>query len=358
MSAHGYRQRGALDTTDEARTRHGQGDDVATIYDVARQAGVSAATVSRVLNGHVKVDPTLAERVMAAVSQLGYRRNAVARNLRTSRTSLWAVIISDVENPFFTSMVRGIEDVASAAGYSVVLCNSDENPDKESSYIAAALSEQMAGVVISPSSNQVDDVNLLLEAGCPVVVIDRELDNVTADTVLVDNEHGAELATTHLVEQGNTRIACITGPQWLSSATQRFDGYARALSKAGQSVDETLVRYADFREQGGYDAMASLLDDGPAPDAVFATNNLMTIGAMECLVQRGLSVPDDVAIVGFDSIPWADLIRPTLTTVAQPTYEVGRRAAQLLTKRAESPDAEPERVVLPTSLQVRASSTR
>ena len=331
---------------------------MATIYDVARHAGVSAATVSRVLNGHVKVDPALAERVTDAVAQLGYRRNAVARNLRTSRTSLWAVIVSDVENPFFTSMVRGIEDVASAAGYSVVLCNSDENPAKESAYIAAALSEQMAGVVISPSSNHVEDVSLLLDAGCPVVVIDRELDNVDADTVLVDNEHGAELATTHLVEQGNTRIACIAGPRWLSTATQRFDGYARALTNARQSVDEALVRYADFREQGGYDAMQSLLDDGAAPDAVFAANNLMTIGAMESLVQRGLSGPGDVAIVGFDAIPWADLIRPTLSTVSQPTYEVGRRAAQLLAKRVSSPGAEPERVVLPTSLQVRASSTR
>lgn len=331
---------------------------MATIYDVARHAGVSAATVSRVLNGHVKVDPALAERVTAAVAQLGYRRNAVARNLRTSRTSLWAVIVSDVENPFFTSMVRGIEDVASSAGYSVVLCNSDENPEKESNYIAAALTEQMAGVVISPSSNRVEDVKLLVESGCPVVVIDRELHGIDADTVLVDNVHGADLATTHLIEQGNTRIACIAGPRWLSTATQRLEGYGQALARAGMEVDDTLVRYADFREHGGHDAMASLLDQGAAPDAVFAANNLMTIGAMECLVQRGLSVPDDVAIVGFDSIPWADLIRPTLTTVAQPTYEVGRRAAQLLTRRVGDPGGKSERVVLPTSLQIRGSSTR
>ncbi|PSL04678.1 LacI family transcriptional regulator [Haloactinopolyspora alba] len=331
---------------------------MATIYDVARHAGVSAATVSRVLNGHVKVDPALAERVTAAVAQLGYRRNAVARNLRTSQTSLWAVIVSDIENPFFTSMVRGIEDVASSAGFSVVLCNSDENPEKESNYIAAALTEQMAGVVISPSSNHVDDVNLLLESECPVVVIDRELQGVDADTVLVDNAHGADLATTHLIEQGNTRIACIAGPRWLSTATQRLDGYAHALTQAGLAVDDDLIRYADFRERGGYDAMSSLLDEGAAPQAVFAANNLMTIGAMECLVQRGLAVPSDVAIVGFDSIPWADLIRPTLTTVAQPTYEVGRRAAQLLARRSSTPDGPAERVVLPTSLQVRGSSTR
>lgn len=331
---------------------------MATIYDVARQAGVSAATVSRVLNGHVKVDPAMTDRVNDAVARLDYRPNAVARSLRKAQTNLWAVIVSDVENPFFTSMVRGIEDVASAAGFSVVLCNSDENPEKESNYISAALTEQMAGVIISPSSNRVDDVDLLLDSSCPVVVIDRELYGVEADTVLVDNAHGANLATTHLIDQGNVRIACIAGPRWLSTATQRYDGYSQALAKAGQTVDESLVRFADFRERGGYDAMASLLDEGTEPDALFAANNLMTIGAMECLVERGFSAPDDVSIVGFDSIPWAELIRPTLSTVAQPTYEVGRRAAQLLAKRHNAPDADPVRVVLPTELQVRRSSTR
>ncbi|SEF17024.1 LacI family DNA-binding transcriptional regulator [Jiangella alba] len=329
-----------------------------TIYDVARHAGVSAATVSRVLNGHTQVDPALAERVTSSVAELGYRRNAVARNLRRSRTTLWAVIISDVENPFFTAMVRGVEDIALAEGYSVVLCNSDENPEKESNYIAAALTEQMAGVIISPSSNRVDDVKLLLDAGCPVVVIDRELQGPRTDTVLVDNEHGAELATTHLVEQGYRRIACIGGPRWLSTATSRHDGYKRALATAGLPLDPALVRFADFRERGGYEAMASLLDDGAAPDALFAANNLMTVGALECLVQRQQAIPSDIAVVGFDSIPWADLIRPTLTTVAQPAYEVGRQAGQLLTRRLTKPDADVTRIVLPTELQVRASSIR
>lgn len=331
---------------------------MATIYDVARRARVSPATVSRVLNGHAMVDPTLAERVNAAVAELGYRRNAVARNLRTSRTTLWAAIISDVENPFFTSAVRGMEDVASSAGYSVVLCNSDENADKESNYIAAALAERMAGVVISPSGTTAESINVLLESHCPVVVIDRELPGVRADTVLVDNEHGAELATAHLLEQGNRRIACITGPRWLSTATRRLSGYRKALRANNRRFDDALVRHADFRERGGYDAMASLLDHGAAPDAVFATNNLMTIGAMECLVARGLSVPADMAVVGFDDIPWADLVRPSLTTVVQPAYEVGRTAAQLLTRRINQSDLEPHRVVLHTHLRVRGSSTR
>jgi LacI family transcriptional regulator len=331
---------------------------VATIHDVAKHAQVSAATVSRVLNGSGRVDPVLAERVLAAVAELGYRGNAVARNLRRRQTRLWAVIISDVANPFFTSMVRGIEDVASAAGYSVVLCNSDENPEKESHYIGVALAEKMAGVVISPSSARVEDVNLLLDSGCPVVVVDRELTGVRGDSVLVDNEHGAELATAHLVAQGYQRIACITGPRRVATATQRLRGYRRALDDAGRPAADELVRVADFREQGGRDAMASLLEAGAEPDAVFAANNLMTVGVLACLAERGIAVPDRVAVVGFDELPWADLVRPSITTVAQPTYEEGRAAAELLSKRIADPTRPLTRVILNTELRVRASSVR
>lgn len=330
---------------------------MATIYDVARQAQVSAATVSRVLNGRSTVEPVLAERVLAAVDDLGYRLNAVARNLRKRQTSLWAVIISDVENPFFTSMVRGVEDVASTAGYSVVLCNSDENPEKESSYIGVALAEKMAGVIISPSSHRVEDVNLLLDSGCPVVVVDRELNGVRGDSVLVDNEHGAAVAVHHLIDQGYERIACITGPRRVATGMQRLRGYRKALEAGGREPDEGLIRIADFRERGGHDAMASLLDAGTAPDAVFATNNLMTVGALKCLAERELNIPRDVAVVGFDEIPWAELVRPSITTIAQPTYEQGRTAAELLVSRIAEPSAEPTRVTLRTELRVRASST-
>lgn len=182
-----------------------------TIYDVARRARVSPATVSRVLNGRASVDPELAARVRQATQELEYRPNAVARSLRRSRTSLWAAIISDIGNPFFTSMVRGVEDVAQEAGFSVVLCNGDENPEKEASYVAAALAERMAGVIISPSGRPTL-INRLVEAGIPVVVIDRQPRGIAVDTVLVDNTHGAELATTHLIDNGYRRVACITGP--------------------------------------------------------------------------------------------------------------------------------------------------
>lgn len=329
-----------------------------TIYDVARQAQVSAATVSRVLNGRATVDPVLVERVQEAVRSLGYRRNAVARNLRRSRTMLWGLIISDIGNPFFTALARGVEDVAQAEGYSVALCNSDENPAKESQYIGVVLDEQMAGVIISPSGRG-RDVRLLIEANTPVVAIDRELRAATVDSVLVDNEHGAELATSHLIESGYRRIACITGPKQLSTATQRLRGYKRALAAAGLPMDESLVRYSDYREAGAFESMESLLDSETArPDAVFAANNLTTVGAMDCLVSRGVKVPGEVGFVGFDDIPWAHLVRPSLTTVAQPTYELGQTAARLLVERIKEPSRPPARVVLRTVLHERDSSRR
>jgi len=330
---------------------------MATIYDVARHAEVSPATVSRVVNGHANVDPVLAARVRDAMRELDYRPNAVARNLRRSRTSLWAVVISDIGNPFFTSLVRGVEDVAQRAGYSVVLCNSDEDAAKEGQYVSAALSEQMAGVIISPSG-RATHVNRLADARVPVVVIDRQVRGAAVDTVLVDNEHGAELATAHLIDSGFCRIACITGPRRISTAMQRLRGYQRALKRAGLPADETLVRFADFRSDGGYHAMASLLELSPRPDAVFGANNLMTVGLLERLVDERVDVPVQMGVVGFDDVPWANLVRPSLSTVAQPTYELGRTAAELLVERITAPARRPSTVTLHTKLHVRESSGR
>ncbi|MGH3663490.1 MAG: LacI family DNA-binding transcriptional regulator [Micromonosporaceae bacterium] len=330
---------------------------MATIYDVAQRAEVSAATVSRVLNGHASVDPHLAERVRVAVTDLGYRPNALARNLRRSRTSLWAAIISDVGNPFFTSLVRGVEDVARSSAYSVVLCNSDEDPEKEADYVSVALAEQMAGVIMSPSGDP-EGVRRLIAANTSVVVIDRELPGVAVDTVLVDNEQGAAEATAHLLSNGYQRIACVTGPAGISTAERRLRGYQRALINTGQEPDVALVRHADFREPGGYQAMASLLDADDRPDAVFVANNLMAVGALECLLARGVAVPDQIGVVAFDDLPWANLVRPALTTVGQPTYQLGRTAALMLAARIEDPDKQPGTVVLKTELHVRGTSGR
>ena len=329
---------------------------MATIQDVARRAQVSPATVSRVLNSSSTVHPDLVRRVRAAVEALSYQPNGVARRLRRRESPLWAVIVPDVGNPFFTSMVRGVEDVAQGSGYSVVLCNTDENTGKEAGYIAAAAEERMAGVIIAPASTRDTDVTPLLDLRIPVVALDRRLRRVAADTVLVDNERAAEEATEHLLDMGYRRVACITGPGQAMTARERLAGYRRALRGRGHQARPSLVRRADFREGGGFEAMASLLADADL-DAVFVANNLMTVGALECLVQHDVQVPREIGVVGFDEIPWASLVRPSLSTVAQPTYEMGKTAGELLTTRLLEPSRPAETVVLRTTLNVRASST-
>ena len=332
---------------------------VATIHEVASTAGVSASTVSRVLNGRTDVSADLAARVHAAVKELDYRPNSIARNLRRRATMVWGLIISDIGNPFFTAMVRGIEDAAHEAGYSLVLCNSDDDLDKEQRYIEVALAEQMAGVIISPSSEASTDLSALIERGIPVVAVDRRVGRLDIDTVLVDNVWGARLATQHLMDAGCRRIACITGPTRTTTAAERLYGFRQAHEVAGLEIDEDLVILENFKEDGGYNGAERLLRNERRPDGMFVANNLMTVGALEALVDAGVPIPRDMLLVGFDDIPWARLTRPRLTTVQQPTYEMGREAGRLLAARIDHQQPGlPRTIVLPPSLQVRESSHR
>lgn len=329
-----------------------------TIYDVARLASVSPATVSRVLNHRGDVDPALAARVRQSVDMLGYRPNVVARNLRRQVAAVWALIISDIENPHFTSLVRGVEDVARATGHSVVLCNADEELDKERAYVDVALAERMAGVLISPASDRMSTIAPLLDKGVPVVTIDRRLQSSPVSAVVVANRAGAQEATAHLLGNGYERVACITGPMRTTTAAQRLSGYRRALTAAGREPRRDLVQVADYKETGGYEATRALLDRDDPPDAIFVANSLMTIGALQCIQDLGVVVPTDLGVVGFDDRPWARLVRPALTTVAQPTYDLGRTAAQLLVDLPRTPGAPVRTVTLPTTLVVRDSSRR
>ena len=326
----------------------------ASIGDVARRARVSAATVSRVFNGTKYVAPELEARVREAVAELDYEPYGPARALRQQRVRVWAVIIADVENPFFTSVVRGIEDVAYAEGYRLVLCNSDEDVTKETEYLDIAVRERMAGVVIAAASTSESKVDRLAQAGIPVVAIDREVESYDVNSVMVDNRRGAREATTHLLDCGWQRIGCIVGPTRISTSNERLDGYRRALTERGLGFDRSLVRRADFREGGGYKAARALLELTDPPDALFIANNLMTLGALHAVEDVGRRVPDDLGIVGFDDSPAADLIRPRLTVVAQPTYQIGQRAGQMLLMGAD--DSVRRHEVLATELIVRDSS--
>jgi LacI family transcriptional regulator len=329
-----------------------------TIRDVAAVAGVSPATVSRVLNGKHDVAAELRQRVVGAVTELGYRRNGPARSLRTRAAMVLGLIISDINNPFFTAVVRGAEDQAQLAGYSLVLANADEDVDKEARYLEVAAAEQMAGVLLSPASLKRTSIDVLLERGIPVVTLDRRLTGAPVDSVTVNNQQAARAAAEHLIAQGCRRVGFIAGPVQTTTGASRLAGYRAALRAAGRTLDPSLTAYADFRTEGGYAATSHLLRQRRPPDGLLFSNNLMTVGGLRAIAETGLGIPDDIAVVGFDDAIWATALRPPLTVVAQPTYEIGQTAAKLLLGRVNGDKRPPRRVVLDAELIVRASSRR
>ncbi len=332
-----------------ASRAEGGGGDVPTIHDVAARAGVSTATVSRALNGKSSVDPALVTRVVAAAKSLDYRPHGVARNLRRKATTVWALIISDIENPFFTAIARGVEDAAQAVGHSVVLCNSDEDLVKEARYLRVAVADRVAGVVLSPTA-PATDIAPLAEHGIPVVAIDRPLPDI--DAVLVGSRTGAQAATAHLLEAGYQRVACLTGPRRVSTAEDRVAGYCDALRVAGRPVSRGLVRHADFKVDGGRRAAEALLAGARRPDGLFVANSLMAIGALQAMAAHGLRAGRDIGLIAFDDAPWTQLVEPAISVVAQPAYAVGQAAGQLLADRG----THPRRVTLDAELIIRGSS--
>lgn len=329
-----------------------------TILDVARRAGISAATVSRALNGVGSVDPALVKRARVAAAELNYRPNAVARNLRRQQTAVWVLIISDVQNPFFTTLARGVEDIAHSAGYSLVLCNTDEDEGKERRYIGVAEQEQAAGVILSPASKSTD-VSNLLDRGIPVVVVDRPL-KLAVDSVVIPSRAAAREATAHLLSEGWSRVACITGPRNAFTAEERLMGYREALPRtSGDRVSRGLVCHSNYKIDGGRASTATLLDGRRPPDAFFVANNLMAVGVLEELAARDLRPGQDVGVVSFDDPPWAGVLDPPLTVVVQPSYEMGATAARMLRDRLSGALTGPAHSEsLPTSLVVRGSSLR
>jgi ribose transport system ATP-binding protein len=279
----------------------------------------------------------------------------IALGLRTRTTVTWAVVIADIQNPFFSSVVRGIEDVAREAGYSVVLRNSDEDVGKEAEQFDSLASARTAGVILSPASVSDTRIEALLDQGIPVVAIDRRMESALVDTVLVDNVEGGRQATAHLVSLGRRRIACITGSLSTTTGAERLAGYRAALADAGVSLDKELVRVSDFKEAGGYQAASELLALADPPDALFVANNLMTLGAFEALRDRGIAIPEQVALVGFDDEPWMAFATPSVTVVAQPTYELGVAAAKRLLDRVSGSVEEAQEMVLKPELRVRQS---
>ncbi|HYW56238.1 MAG TPA: LacI family DNA-binding transcriptional regulator [Polaromonas sp.] len=327
-----------------------------TIRDVASHANVSVTTVSHVINGTRTVSPDAMDRVQKAVIALDYVPSALARSLKSNRTHTVGMLIPNNSNPYFAEMIRGIEDRCFASGFNVVLCNTDDDPQKQSVYVRVMAEKQVDGLIVVSSGADPDLIGELRQLRMPQVLVDREIDDLMADLVEVNHESGAQIATKHLLDLGHRRIACIAGPQVVSSARQRLAGYKKALAEAGIAFDSTLVREGDFTSDGGYDATLSLLtEEGVDATAVFAANDLMAFGAICAAAHRGLRIPDDLSIIGFDDIALARHTNPPLTTVAQPKHETGHLAADLLMQRIAEPGRALQKRLLQPVLRERES---
>ena len=317
---------------------------MATIRDVAERAGVSVATVSHVINGTRKVAPETAERVRRAMEELDYHPNAVARSLRTRKTQVIGVVVSDITNPFFATLVRGAEDAALEAGYSIVVCNSDETIEKENRYVQVLRRRRVDGMLLAPvGGGENPAIWKLARQGVPFVFVDRRAPGVEADAVLSDNVGGAYLATKHLIERGHERIGIVLGIRGATTSEERLAGYRRALEEAGIPLAEELVVWGGYRVEGGRRATAELLSLTPPPTAIFSTNNLMTIGVLQELFRHGVRIPGEMGVVGFDDLEWAEMANPPLTAVAQRPHEIGHRAVRLLLERLSTEEFLPPR---------------
>lgn len=326
-----------------------------TIKQVAEHAGVSETTVSHVLSGNRPVAESTQERVRRAVQEVGYRPSSVARSLRSRRSMTVSLIIPDLINPFYTVLARGLADALDADGYRVIVCNTDGLRDREQDFIDDALDRHVDGIAMTSYHLATSEVQRVIDLDVPIVCMGESIDHPSVDRVITDGEQGAWDATRHLLSRGATRIAMIAGSKDLNN--DRISGYRSALRSVGQRVSRKLVAYGDWTRDGGREAMHELIKVDPTIDAVFCGNDLMAIGAMDALSELGRSIPDDVALVGFDDIEAASLVRPALTTIANPAYDSGRAAGQVLLKRMRGERTGARTItVLPCSLRVRESA--
>jgi len=330
----------------------------ATIRDVAKRAGVAPITVSRALNKSGYVSDEVRIRVEQAAAELEFVPNMLARSLRSHKTNTLALIVTDITNPFWTTVARGVEDVANASGYQVVFCNTDENEEKQAQYLSMLLRRRVDGILLVPASSTGDAVRLLLAKQMRVVVLDRRVRGCTVDVVRGASTDGARQLTRHLLELGHRRIAILSGPKHVSVSEERVMGYMQALKQMGVDIDTRLVVHGQFSVSGGYIMTQALLTQSALEvTAIFAANNFIAIGVLRALREFALRVPEDISVVVFDDLPETYTWEPFLTVAAQPAYELGKEATALLLQRIKEPaDYEIQEIVLPTELIVRNST--
>ena len=329
---------------------------MANIKDVAFRAGVSVTTVSHVVNGTRFVKDNARLRVEAAVRELSYVPSGVARSLKRNTTHTFGMLIPNNSNPYFAEILRGVEDRCFAAGYNVILCNSNDDAKRQASYLRVLAEKRIDGLVLVATDRDDTLRATLRELKIPLVLLDREIPGLACDLVEVDHVAGGLIATRHLLELGHPCVACISGPPELLPSSQRRAGWKQALAGAGVERREGDLARGDFSSRGGYLAMQVLLAHKPRPSAVFVCNDLMAFGALAAAHEAGVAVPEQLSLVGFDDIELAAFSTPALTTVAQPKQQMGTMAAELLLERLQTSRSEERRVILMPELKLRASS--
>jgi LacI family transcriptional regulator len=328
-----------------------------TMQDVAKRAGVSAMTVSRVVNGREGVDSETQRRVEETIRALDFVPNRIARGLVSQKTQTIGLIVPDVVNPFFAPVVRGAESAARKAGYRVLLCNSEGDLRLEREYIDDLVAHRVEGLLLAPASDRSrSSILSLLRGGFPLVLIDRTLPNADCDLIVSDSANGARRLVEHLIAVGHREIAHVTDAEDTSTGRERLRGYREALEAAGIPFQSELVIQTTVDRIGGYRAAQEILARVPLPTAVFTVNNMTAVGAMEALRERGLSVPKDMGLVCFDDVEHLAVLSPFLTVIDQPAETFGSLGAQLLLERMSGKaSSRPRRIVLQTDLIVRES---
>jgi LacI family transcriptional regulator len=326
---------------------------MATIYDVARRAGVSTYTVSAVLNRSAYVSPPLTQRVLEAVRALDYTINDLARSLQRRETRIIGMLIPDIANPFYAKVVRGVEDVLKKAGYSLLLGNTYDDPGEQARYVAVFRSKQVDGLIVFVAPGEGAEVRRLVEAHKPVVFVSRKPMGFEADTVAPDSVKGTRLAVQHLIRKGHRRIGIIVGPASLTVNAERILGWRRALRAAGLPADERLIGDGDGTPPSALRLTLALLDLDSPPTAIFASSFPVMTGVLTALKERGLTCPAEVEVMSSDEHEWLDLFEPRISTVVQPNYTMGAEAAQLLLKRVRHPKRRCQSIVLAPELRIR-----
>ena len=329
---------------------------MATIRDVAREAGVSIATVSATLNGTKKVSDKLQVRVRDAVDKVGYAPNALAQSLKRGATRNIGLVIPDITNAFFAKLARAVETAASDRGYTVLLCNTDEDPEKERAYLRLLRTQRVVGVILAPAGSGAEyGAELSREVEGPGVFIDRLAEGPDWDSVVVDNVTGVRDAMNHLIALGHRHIAAVFGRAQVSTTLERMEGYRQALAAAGIEPDPSLIRVRCSGHDRSYRATQAVLDRPDRPTALFTSNNSVTLGAMHALRDMGLACPDDISVIGVDGLEWANAISPGLTTIEQPAADMGARAVSMLLERLENAGSAVSQTRLPVDLILRKS---